>query len=434
MVRTRGSVRAGALGALCAALGGCGSPTPSQGDGSGGLGNSGSGGTATDGAGSGGAAATGGAPAVGGTLGSGGHATADGGAGPGSGGNGGGDGSGGSVTGSGGAGGTATGGAASGGAGSGGSGGNITCRTDLEGWAAEAGDGQSTTTGGGDATPVVPTTLEELEAYASDDQPRVIHIEGAWDLNGRLNVASNKTLLGIGPDAELRGGVRIRGYDDAFVENVIIRNLNINGATTDVDKDAMQVYFAHHIWVDHCEIWDGVDANLDVVHGSNWVTISWTKFRYSSAAPDPDHKFSSLIGHSDNNADEDDGRLKVTLHHNWWAEGVTERMPRVRFGEVHSFNNYFSSAGNNYCIRGGTHAHILSEGNFFDGVNSPHEFNSPEDEGTAHITARDNGYQGTPTDDGTTGNGTPFDDPPYDYTLDPNAAVPALVQACAGPR
>jgi len=332
-------------------------------------------------------------------------------------------------------GGQASGGQASGGASSSGGGSGVgSCPSELVGWASAFGDQVSSTTGGGDTEPVVPTTLEELEGYAADEEPRVIHIQGTWELNGRLALASNKTLLGVGPDAELRGGVRIRGKDDAFVQNVIVRNLHINGATTDVDGDAMQIYFAHHVWIDHCEIWDGVDANLDVVHGSNWITLSWTKFRYTSAAPDPDHKFSSLIGHSDSNAEEDDGRLKVTLHHNWWAEGVTERMPRVRFGEVHSFNNYFSSAGNNYCIRAGRNGHVLSEGNFFDGVNSPHEFNSPEDEATAHITAQGNGYQATAADDGETGAGTPFDDPPYDYALNAASDVPSLVQACAGPR
>lgn len=419
------SPRRSLLLAACATLIACGSPADPGGSG-GASGSDASGGAPTGGA------ASGGAPAAGG-QGSGGLATgglATGGAAPGS------VGSGGAVSGAGGTAGDSESGGApgSGGVGSGGAIDPGSCPTELVGWATVAGDDVSTTTGGGSVTPVVPSSLPELEGYAADDQPRVIHIEGTWTLNGRLQLASNKTIVGIGPDAELRGGVRIRGRDDDFVQNVIIRNLSINGATTDVDKDAMQIYFAHHVWIDHCEIWDGIDANLDVVHGSNWVTISWTKFRYTASAPDPDHKFSTLIGHSDNNADEDDGRLKVTLHHNWWAEGVTERMPRVRFGQVHSFNNYFSSAGNNYCIRGGRSAHILSEGNFFDGVNSPHEFNSTEDEATAHITARDNGYQGTPMDDGATGGGAPFDDPPYDYALDPAASVPALVQACVGPR
>jgi pectate lyase len=37
---------------------------------------------------------------------------------------------------------------------------------------------------------------------------------------------------------------------------------------------------------------------------------------------------------SSNTTELDRGKLKVTFHHNWWADGVIERMPRVRFGDV----------------------------------------------------------------------------------------------------
>ena len=335
-------------------------------------------------------------------------------------------------------GGAPSGGASSGGATSGGAsavGGAVgACPVELVGWAAVSGDGVGTTTGGGEAAPVRPATLGELEAYARDEAPRVIEIDGTWDLDGRLDVASNKTILGLGPDAQLNGGLRIRGSSGDFVRNVIVRNLKVNGASSDVDGDAVQIHFAHHVWIDHCEIWDAPDGNLDVVHGSNWVTISWTKFRYTPAAPDPSHKFSTLIGHSDSNAGEDEGRLKVTLHHDWWAEGVTERMPRARFGQVHSFNNYFSSAGNNYCIRAGRSAHILSEHNYFDGVRAPHEFNNSADEGTAHITARHNTYSAADGEDGSWGGGTPFTAPGYPYEPDAAGDVPDLVRRCAGPQ
>jgi pectate lyase len=307
------------------------------------------------------------------------------------------------------------------------------CPMQLEGWATVSGDGVSSTTGGGSVTPVRPTSSQELMDYASDDTARVIEIVGTFDVP-RLQVASSKTLLGVGTNATINGGIRIRGYADDNVSNVIVRNLRVNGATTDVDGDAMQVYFAHHVWIDHCEIWDGPDANLDAVHASNWVTISWTKFRYTSAAPDPSHKFSNLIGHSDNNASEDRHRLKVTLHHNWWADGVTERMPRVRFGEVHVFNNYYSSAGNNYCIRAGIEAHILSESNYFYRVSNPHEYNNSDDEATAHITQRNNVFDGTSGDNVSGGGGTAFTSPPYAASIDDASAVPALVQACAGPQ
>jgi pectate lyase len=274
--------------------------------------------------------------------------------------------------------------------------------------------------------------------YASDATPRVIEIVGTFDLP-HLAVSSNKTLVGIGNNATINGGLQIRGSDTSAVENVIVRNLKVNGATTDADYDAMQIYFAHHVWIDHCEIWDGPDGNLDMSHAVNWITVSWTKFRYTPNYKRPpgetsDHRFSSLLGHSDDNAAEDSGRIKVTFHHNWWAEMVIERMPRVRFGQVHVFDNYFNSAGNNYCVRAGIGAQLLVEGNYFDGVNNPHEFNSTADEMTASITARDNAYVGTTGSQAMGGGGPPFTSVPYAATIEPASGVPALVRACAGPR
>jgi pectate lyase len=318
-----------------------------------------------------------------------------------------------------------------------GTGGASSCPATLVGWATVSGDGVTTTTGGGNAAPVRPANATELMDYASDATPRVIEIAGTFNVP-RLQINSNKTLIGIG-DATINGGLRIRGNSEMPVQNVIVRNLRVNGTTTDVDSDAAQIYFAHHVWIDHCEIWDGPDGNLDMTHAVNWVTVSWTKFRYTTAyqrpsGEDADHRFSSLVGHSDDNASEDDGRLKITFHHNWWAERVIERMPRVRFGQVHVFNNYFASPDNNYCIRAGTNAHLLVEGNYFDGVNSPHEFNNSADEGTAHITARNNVYDDTSGNVSTGGGGTPLTSVPYDATIEPANAVPQTVQSCAGPR
>jgi pectate lyase len=320
-----------------------------------------------------------------------------------------------------------------GGSGGSGTGGQEDCPMDLQGWATISGDGVSTTTGGGDLAPVRPTSEQELMDYAGDGSARVIEIEGTFNIP-RLRVVSNKTLIGIGPNAAINGGISIRGYIDDNVSNVILRNLNVNGSPSDADGDAVQIYFAHHVWVDHCEIWDGVDANLDVVHASNWVTISWTIFRYTSAAPAPDHKFSNLFGHSDDNAAEDQGRLNISVHHNWWEEGIIDHMPRVRFGQVHIYNNYYSSSGNGSCIRAGTNAHILSESNYFYQVAQPHGFNSEEDQGTSHITARNNVYEGTTGSNETGGGGTPFDTPPYSAPIDNANEVPGLVQVCAGPQ
>lgn len=48
----------------------------------------------------------------------------------------------------------------------------------------------------------------------------------------------------------------------------------------------------------------------------------------------------SLIGHSDNNGDEDTGHLHVTYHHNYWTN-VNSRLPSIRFGTGHFYSSCY---------------------------------------------------------------------------------------------
>src|SRR4029077_12714759 len=128
---------------------------------------------------------------------------------------------------------------------------------------------------------------------------------------------------------------------------------------------------AHHVWIDHCSISDGSDGNLDITDGSDYITISWTKFWYS-AQRTGDHQFCNLIGAADDVSSDVD-HFKVTFHHDWWADNVAERMPRVRYGQVHVFNNLYTAAGNHYCIGVGVDANLLVENNAFVGVQTPVE-------------------------------------------------------------
>jgi pectate lyase len=321
-------------------------------------------------------------------------------------------------------------------------GGTVLTPGELVGWAAVAGLGRETTTGGAGGPTVRPTTVAELLAYGVSPDPLVIELAGTFD-TPRLELLSNKTLVGVAGGATINGGIRIRPRSsDETVENVIVRNLRVNGATSAVegdvgeapndDDDAVVVYRAHHVWIDHVEVWDGRDGNMDIVHGSDFVTVSWSKFRYSEAPPYDDHRYSNLVGHSDsdNAAEEDRGALSVTFHHNWWAERVVERMPRVRFGKVHVFDNYYSSTGNNYCVRAGNESNVLVENNYFDGVGKPHEINE-DPSGLAKVTATGNEYVATTGAEDMTG--TAFT-PPYAYTPDVAAEVKALVMEGAGPK
>ena len=87
---------------------------------------------------------------------------------------------------------------------------------------------------------------------------------------------------------------------------------------------------AHHVWVDHNVFARAFDGLVDVKRGASYVTISWNTFR--------EHNKTSLVGHDDDFV-SDKGALKVTYHHNWFRSN--SRLPRVRFGEVHVFNNFY---------------------------------------------------------------------------------------------
>ena len=66
----------------------------------------------------------------------------------------------------------------------------------------------------------------------------------------------------------------------------------------------------------------------------------------------------------------DDGHLRVTFHHNLY-ENVTQRLPRVRFGEVHVYNNYYKFTNQFnypflYAWGVGYSSKIYAQNNYFD--------------------------------------------------------------------
>jgi pectate lyase len=92
------------------------------------------------------------------------------------------------------------------------------------------------------------------------------------------------------------------------------------------------------------------------------------------------------------------------------------------------FNNYYSEAGDTYRVGVGQNAIFLSENNYFDGVNVP-LYMTPNGETGGQILSKGDVFHNTTGN--TTGTKTGFT-PPYPYTLDPTANVPALVQAGCG--
>jgi pectate lyase len=295
------------------------------------------------------------------------------------------------------------------------------------GWASMPDLGLEGTTGGEGGEVVTVTTTAEFTAANERVEPLVIQLSGTIGEGMRVKAGSNKTIVGIGERPTIQGTLEIEE-----VQNVIVRNLYVVGnncsdaAGGDCQRgsDALGISDgAHHVWIDHLDISDGSDGNLDVNHAADYITISWTKFSYSGT--ERSHRFSNLIGSNDGDI-EDRGKLRVTWHHCWWADRVQERMPRSRFGDVHVLNSYYSARGNSYCIRAGVETRILAEENYFDHTTDPFDIEST----TGTIEDRNNTFDGSKAGIQT---GSSFT-PPYEYSVDPPITVPCAVSQGAGPH
>lgn len=125
---------------------------------------------------------------------------------------------------------------------------------EIEGYAKDNPIGE--TTGGNDGEETLVTTAEELVAAASSDGPAIILIEGDITLSERLNVSSDKTLLGVGTTAHIhQNGLNVRDVD-----NVIIRNIKISHIQ---DDDCITIWNSTRVWIDHNEFTDDIVKGPD---------------------------------------------------------------------------------------------------------------------------------------------------------------------------
>ena len=224
----------------------------------------------------------------------------------------------------------------------------------LIGFASVSASGLNGTTGGAGGPTVTVTNSSDFLDYISRDGPYIIQLSGTISLSGMNKVKSDKTIIGLGSDAVITGG----GLNLSEVSNVIIQNITFTNASD--DSINLQTY-THHVWIDHCDFSNGYDGLIDIKRGTDYVTVSWNHF-YS-------HDKTMLLGHSDDNGDQDIGHLKVTYHHNWF-DGTSGRHPRVRFGKAHVFNNYYLN-NSGYGVASTCDADVVVESNYFQNVPSP---------------------------------------------------------------
>lgn len=233
--------------------------------------------------------------------------------------------------------------------------------------------------------------------------PKIIKVAGTIDMTegtpfantadqkvrARVRLTSNTTLIGEGPGA----GFVNAWIDITSVSQVIVRNLHLV-APCDVGPvwdptdgtlgnwnsqyDAIGIVTATQVWIDRNTITDAPvtddtlpiengktkqchDGAIDITKGADLITVSYNVVTA--------HDKSMLIGGSDS-LTSDAGKLRITIANNVF-QGVTQRVPRVRFGQVHVFNNYFvgsktaSPYPHAYSIGIGKQANVLSHANVF---------------------------------------------------------------------
>jgi pectate lyase len=282
----------------------------------------------------------------------------------------------------------------------------------------------------------------------------------------KINVGSNTTIIGVHGARIDRGSLVL-----ANVGNVIVRGVEFTDAAdcfpawdpTDGDTgnwnslyDLVSLTGATHVWIDHNTFSDGNnhdadqplyfgrpyqvhDGATDIIKGSDLVTVSHNDYY--------DHDKTMLIGSTDTPG-VDVGRLRVTVHHNRFGN-VLQRAPRVRFGQVDVYDNLYTATDDayQYSLGVGVESSIYAQNNYFrlsadvpagdvihywkgtriTAIGSLVQISGrrpvPVDLVAAYNAARDPDLA---ADAGWT--------PVERVSLDPAAAVPAIVNATAGAR
>ncbi|MFG6686612.1 T9SS type A sorting domain-containing protein [Mariniflexile sp. HNIBRBA6329] len=272
------------------------------------------------------------------------------------------------------------------------------------------------TTGGAGGTIVTPTTLAELKQYVENPStPYIIRIDkefntgvqtwvdvdGGIVANGTpgaiettfgdiLKVGSNKTLIGIGDQAFFnRIGLVIQCQSNIIIRNIKFtmkyvpatrdgeyKILDTDGITTLGDPDCIGIQadkdnipepdrISEHIWIDHCEFYnenitnkDRYDGLVDNKNNTQHLTISWNYFH--------DHSKALLSG----SGNSDIYNRTITFHHNYFARIDGSRLPLLRYGQHHYFNNYMEDClGDGVNLRINTNCYM--ECNYFKNSKKP---------------------------------------------------------------
>ena len=262
----------------------------------------------------------------------------------------------------------------------------------------DAGVPEMSTSGGGGTLPNGQYVAEEAEYYT-----RKIIIEKTGDNSEKYRSSGVFSFNGC--------------------QNIIIRNITFQGpGSIDVGGSDLISFSGgtKNCWVDHCDFMDGMDGNFDITQSSDFNTVSWCTFSYTSRSYM--HQNTNLIGSSDS---ESKNYLNTTFAFNHWGKGCKARMPMARVGKIHMLNNYYTCTSGGNCINPRKNSEFLIEGNYFDtGVKSIYG-----ESGAVAVTWKNTNYSVEGKSGESKGSAVTV---PYTYSVAEYSIVPTEVSTYAG--
>ncbi|OJJ95626.1 hypothetical protein ASPACDRAFT_35786 [Aspergillus aculeatus ATCC 16872] len=267
-------------------------------------------------------------------------------------------------------------------------------------------------TGGGSATPVYPSTTDELVSYLGDDEERVIVLSKTFDFTGTegtttttgcapwgtasgcqvainqddwctnyepdapsvsvtydnagvlgITVGSNKSLIGEGTSGVIKGkGLRlVSGVSNIIIQNIAITDINAEYVW---GGDAITLDEADLVWIDHVTTARigrqhyvlGTSADERVSITNNFIN---GETDYSATCD----------GYTYWNAYFDGSSDKVTFAGNYLYK-TSGRAPKVQDNTyLHIYNNYWKD-NSGHAFEIGSGGYVLAEGNYFEDVDT----------------------------------------------------------------
>jgi pectate lyase len=342
---------------------------------------------------------------------------------------------------------------------------------------APIGFGQAAT-GGGNTTPILVDTWEDFEALATDPETAatILLREGVHDFRRkgddvnqravcpstcsddptkmlytvltssetcpvaqvmkpleerRLSLASNKTIVGLGRGAQIRGV----SFNLGPIQNVVLRNLAIFDVNRGLIEagDALGLDRCSDVWLDHLTTKWISDGLTDISPGTKNVTLSWMHYDgLMDEACRGRHTHASTINDS-----------SITLHHSFF-DHTDSHAPLVSEAEarVHIFNGLIQDDAG-YGVAASCGAQVLLEGTTFRAVMTPTarrdcddmppfgRISTPQGSNLANLYFDSGKHGGGDGGDGTEPHDEVFD-PPYDYQPEPTSEAWPRVQQRAG--